>query len=281
LRGLAWRFVAGEDLDAGLTAARSLSSRGIAATLNRVGTHVGSEAEAILAADALVAAVHSIASTGLDCHLSLKLTQVGLDIDPTLCGRQVDRILAAARSVGTFVRIDMEEAAYVAATVGMFDAARRSFGPDAVGLAWQSYLKGGRPRLERLVADGARIRLVKGGYWESADVVLSDRREIDAAFRADIGFLLRHGDRPAIATHDPTAVAHTLDVAAGAGIEAGGYEFQMLYGVKVDLQDALVRQGQRVRSYVPYGADWYEYVLGCLRRVPSGALDRLARRRPR
>ena len=284
VRDVAWRFVAGEDLDAGLAVLRVLNARGIRGTLNYVGTHVRSEAEAIAAADAAIESLRRIHETGLESHVSLKLTQVGLDLDEDLCRAQLRRVLDVAAEVGNFVRIDMEESAYTEQTIRLFEEARDAYGSDRVGIAVQSYLRHRGEDLERLLAGDSRIRLVKGGYWEPAGVVFRRKAEVDRAFLRDLDRLLTRGSRPAIATHDLRAIDHARAIAELAGLDKGSFEFQMLYGVRPDLQDSLVRGGYGVRCYVPYGGQWYAYVLGCVRRLPGGALQRLrerARRRRR
>jgi len=281
VREVAWRFVAGEDLQAGLDVIRALNAKGIKGTLNHVGTHVRSEAEAISAADEAIAALRGLHAAGLDSHISMKLTQIGLDIRPDFCRTQLRRVLDCAREVDTFVRIDMEESGYVESTIGLFEEMREEYGAEKIGIVLQSYLRDRSADLARLAAAGSRIRLVKGGYWEPADVVYRKRRDVDGAFFADVERLLRDGCHPAIATHDPAAISFARRVAASTGLAKDALELQMLYGVRSDLQDRLVRAGYVVRCYVPYGGQWYEYVLGCLRRVPGGILqrtrDRLAR----
>jgi len=281
VREVAWRFVAGEDLPGGLSVIRALNARGVKGTLNYVGTHVRSEAEAIAAADEAIAALRGLRAAGLDSHISVKPTQIGLDIRPELCRAQLRRVLDSARDVGTFVRIDMEESGYVEAIIGLFEEMREEYGAEQVGIVLQSYLRHRGDDLGRLAASGSRIRLVKGGYWEPADVVYRAKRDVDGAFYADIERLLRGGRHPAIATHDPVAIGLACRVAASTGLAKDAFEFQMLYGVRSDLRDRLVRAGYIVRCYVPYGGQWYEYVLGCLRRVPGGVLqqarDRVAR----
>jgi proline dehydrogenase len=276
LRNVAWRFVAGEDLDAGLAAARVLAAHGIDATLNHIGTHVRVEAAAVEAAGAAIACLRRIRAEGASAYLSLKLTQIGLDVSDGLCAEQLTRVLDAGREAGVFVRIDMEESSYVDRTLALYERARAARGDDAVGIVLQSYLRGRAGDVERLAASGARVRIVKGGYWEPDAVVHRRRAEIDAAFLRDVEVLLRRGRRPAVATHDPSAIAHARRVAAEAGLGPRDFELQMLYGVRPDLQRELAAAGHAVRSYVPYGRSWYEYALGCARRVPGGALRRAA-----
>jgi proline dehydrogenase len=278
VRDLAWRFVAGEDLDAGLRVIASLNAQGIGGSLNHVGAHVRDRGQAVAAADAAIDSLHAIHARKLDCHLSVKLTQIGLDVDEGLCRTQLRRVLDCAGRLGIFLRIDMEESPYVERTIGLFEEVRRAHGADAVGIVLQSYLRNGRGHLERLVAGGSRIRLVKGGYWERAAVVHRGKADIDAAFRTDMELLLRRGRHPAIATHDERAIERARRIAEEAGLDRQAFEFQMLLGVGEELQERLVREGHPVRCYVPYGRGWYEYVLGCARRLPGGALRRLGGR---
>jgi proline dehydrogenase len=278
VRDLAWRFVAGEDLDAALGAVRDLNARSIKATLNYVGTHVHTEPEAVAAGDAALESLRRIEQERLDANVSVKLTHLGLDVSEDLCRRQLRRVLDGARQVGGFVRIDMEESPYVERTLRVFEDARETHGPDTVGIVLQSYLRNRGGDLARVVAAGSRVRLVKGGYWEAADVVYRKKADVDAAFLRDIDRLVARGRQPAIASHDANAIARACRVAADAGIDRCAIEFQMLYGVRPELQAALVRDGYPVRAYVPYGSRWYEYVLGCVRRLPGGALRQLGER---
>ena len=278
VRDVAWRFVAGEDLAAGLDTVGALNARGIQATLSYVGTHVRDEAAAVAAADEVIAALRGIHAAGLDSHLSLKLTLVGLDVSAELCRAQLRRILDCARDVGIFVRIDMEESPYVEATIDLFEEMRDEYGAQRVGIVLQSYLRNRRDDLGRLVGAGSQVRLVKGGYWESPEVVFAAKRDVDRAFLSDIELLMAAAPRPAIATHDPVAIETACRAAATTGRDRATFEFQMLYGVRPDLQDRLVREGYLVRCYVPYGGQWYAYVLGCLRRVPGGILARARER---
>jgi proline dehydrogenase len=282
IRDLAWRFVAGENLDAGITAVRSMNARGIKGTLNYIGTHVKDEAEAVASADAVIDALRRIDEEGLDSNLSVKLTQIGLDIDESLCRAQLKRILEVAGRLGNFVRIDMEESQYTESTLQIFEEMRNAFGADTVGIVLQSYLRDRGDDLERMIAGGSRIRLVKGGYWESAEIAFRRKADIENAFRKDLEALLSRGRHPAIATHDPKFLFQALDLAAREGIDPAAFELQFLYGVRPDLQNSLVHDGYTVRCYIPYGGNWYTYLLGCLRRIPGGILRRVSERiRPR
>jgi len=273
VRELAWRFVAGEGLEAAIAATRTLNARGIVATLSNVGTHVREEAVAIAAAEAAVDALRRIAAERVEANVSVKPTQLGLDVDAELCRRELSRVLDAARQCLSFVWIDMEESAYTERILVLFEELRRTYG-DLVGVTLQSYLHRNRGDLARLAACGARIRLTKGGYWETGPAVLHRKADIDEAFGRDLEFLLERGSYPALATHDEDAIERARRAAERAGPARGGFEFQMLYGVRSDLQELLAHEGYAVRAYVPYGDEWWEYLLGCLRRVPGGVARR-------
>jgi proline dehydrogenase len=278
MRGIAWRFVAGEDLAAGLAAVRALNCRGIRGTLNFVGWHVRDEPGAVAATDQAIESLRRIREEGIDSHVSIKLTQIGLDIDEAMCRAHLIRILDCAASVGNFVRIDMEELAYADATLRLFAEMLDRYGDETVGIVLQSYLRNRPGDLQSLIERGARIRLVKGAYRESADAVYRVQADIDKAFGRDIELLLRLGRHPAIATHDPDAIDRVRTIQGQAGLDKGTFEFQMLYGVRPKLQAALVGEGYAVRCYIPYGADWQSYVVGCVRRLPGGTVRRIANR---
>ncbi|MBI4566654.1 MAG: proline dehydrogenase family protein [Planctomycetes bacterium] len=273
VRRLARRFLAGEELESGLAALRALRARGIRGTLNHVGAHVLREDEVVAAGDAAVEALHHIQREGLEAHLSVKLTQIGLDIDEELCRALLWRVLGCARRLGNFVRIDMEESAYTERTLKLFEEAHGFFGGDTVGIAVQSYLRSRQDDLKRLLDAGARVRLVKGGYREVEAVAWHRKVEIDRAFRGDMERLFACGRLPALATHDPRFIEEACHLAAGR--DRSDFEFQMLYGVRPDLQERLAREGYRVRCYVPWGRRWLPYVLGCARRLLGGTLRRL------
>ncbi len=279
LRDMAWHFVAGEKLENGLDAVRGLNAKGIKGTLNLIGTHVKNRDEVPRNTDQIIACLESIRSGGLDSHLSLKLTKIGLDVDEALCRQELRRVMEAASAQGVYVRIDMEESAYVEATLRLFEEALDEF-PGQVGIVLQSYLHRNRADLDRMVALGAGIRLVKGGYWESPEVVVRGKEAMDAAFLRDLETALAHGGSLALATHDPAAIARAMEVVAKHKLPQSALEIQLLYGVRQDLAEDLASKGWPVRCYVPYGAQWYEYVLGCVRRDPRGALGSRPRQTP-
>ena len=274
LRQLAWRFVAGEDLDAGVRVVQSLQEYGILASLNFVGTHVHDRDEAHTAADSAVEALSRIHDERLAASLSVKPTQLGLDIDEDLCRMHLRRLVEKAARAGLFVRIDMEERAYVEATLRLFEELRDEFGVDTVGIVIQSYLRDREGDLERLIDTGSSVRLTKGGYWEP-EVAYTNKADIDRRFERDLRLLLENGRSPAIATHDEHFIGLARTLADEGGLDPSEFEFQMLYGVRTDLQRKLASEGYRVRCYVPYGGQWLTYFLGCVRRLPNGFLRRL------
>ena len=193
LRDLAGRFVGGDDLPAALATVRRLQSAGLKGSLNYHGMHAETAGEAQAAVDQAIQSLQAIAAEGLEAHVSVKLTKIGFDLDPAMADAGLRRILDCAASTGGFVRLDMEEAAYLDDTLWIFEAMLERYGRDTVGIVIQSYLRHRRPDLDRLMDRGARIRLVKGGYRESPDLVFRRKAEVDAAFLEDIERLLRQG----------------------------------------------------------------------------------------
>ena len=269
LREFAGRFVGGDDLPAGLAAVRGLNARSIKGSLNFHGMHATKALEAQNATNQAIESLRKIFEEGIDSHVSVKLTKIGLDIDLELCRTHLRQIMDCAASAKGFVRIDMEESAYVEETLRIFEGMQDRYGGDAIGIVIQSYLRHRAGDLDHLIARGARVRIVKGGYREPPDRVFQTRTEVDAAFYRDIERLLIRGISPAIATHDSEAVAHTVALRERLGLSKGAFEFQMLYGVKPELQTRLLADGYSVRCYVPYGGEWAVHLLGCLRRIPT------------
>ena len=271
-RAMAWRFVAGEDLDTALGVVRALNERGIQATLDHLGENVTSAPEAVRATDEAIAILRGIAAAGVRSHLSVKPTQVGFDLGDAFCLEQFRRILAAARDTGNFVRIDMEGSPYTRRTLDLYAALREEYDADTVGVVIQSYLRRSQADLDRLIAARARIRLVKGAYNEPPDLAFPNKADVDRAYRVQMEQLLARGRYPAIATHDERLIGRAQGFAAAEGIEPGRFEFQMLYGVRRDLQERLAREGYNVRCYVPYGAQWYPYFMRRLAERPANVV---------
>jgi proline dehydrogenase len=269
-RPLVRRFVAGETLGEAIENVRKLNAAGMTATLDYLGESVGTAAEAGAAATQYIAILHAIERAGARCNASLKLTQMGLDVDRGLCLRNVEQIVAQAAQFDNFIRIDMEGSEYTQITLDIFKAifARHK----NVGVVIQSYLYRSEADIRELNALGARVRLCKGAYSEPATVAFPAKADTDANFVKLMQLLLSEGNYPGIATHDERMIEATREYAAGQGINSDRFEFQMLYGIRRDLQDQLVRDGFRLRIYVPYGEEWYPYMVRRLAERPANIL---------
>jgi proline dehydrogenase len=266
---LAARFVAGETVDAAVTAVTALNALGITATLDALGESVTDAREARAARDTYLATLDRIAQAGAQSHVSVKLTQVGIDIDEQLCVDNMRAIIARALQHRSFVRIDMEGSAYTARTLRLFtERFHPDFG-DAVGIVLQSYLRRTAADVEEMIARRARVRLCKGAYQEPPDIAFPDKRDVDANYVACMMRLLEGGSYPAIATHDARILARARAFTRERAIPVDRYEFQMLYGVRRDLQQALRREGYRLRVYVPFGDQWYPYLMRRLAERPA------------
>lgn len=262
------RFVAGETIEEAIAAAQAVEAQGLAQTLDLLGESVATESEARAATEAYLAMLPRIVAAGIGRNISIKLTQLGLDLSPELAERHLRLILERAREDDFFVRIDMENSPYVEATLTTFERMWHA-GLNNVGVVLQSALKRSDADLSRLLALGARVRLVKGAYKEPAAVAWQAKAEVDAAYVRLLERLLPEGRFPAIATHDPAMIARARAIAAGAGITPERYEFQMLYGVRRDLQASLRREGVGVRVYIPYGREWFPYFMRRLGERPA------------
>jgi proline dehydrogenase len=263
------RFVAGETLDAAVSAVRELNGRGISASLDVLGESVTSVEEARSSAALVVETQERIAAEKLDCNVSIKLTQMGLDLDRGLCLENVGRILERGRALGMFVRIDMESSAHTQRTLDLFERELLPAHGDRVGIVVQSYLRRTAADVDRLIGARARVRLCKGAYDEPAAVAFPAKSDVNRSYAELMERLLERGNHPAIATHDPTLIAQARRFVAAKGIGPERFEFQMLYGVRRDLQEELQRAGFRVRVYVPYGTHWYPYFMRRLAERPA------------
>ncbi len=263
----AYRFVAGETLDEALAAVRALNAEGMRATLDCLGEAVTSGEAARRAASTYLEALDRIAAAGADSHVSLKLTQFGLDIDPALCRANLEAVLERARLHGNFVRIDMEDSRHTQATIDLYKAVRQKY--DNVGIVIQAYLYRSEADVRELAALGANLRLCKGAYNEPASVAFPRKRDVDANYRRLAEFYLLSGNFLAAATHDEALIEHVIAFAAAKGVPRGRFEFQMLYGIRRDLQRRLVARGFGVRVYVPFGTEWYAYFMRRLAERPA------------
>jgi len=270
-RQLARRFVAGETLDDGVRVARMLNAKGCSASLDHLGENTTNRSGAEAAAGAYLALLDRLAAERLDANISLKLTQLGLDIDQGLCESLLERIVARAHERGSFVSIDMESSAYTERTLALFRHVYKHY-PDAVGPAIQAYLYRSGRDVRALIRLGARVRLCKGAYAEPPSVAYPRKQDVDRSFARLMELLLLLGHFPGIATHDARLIAHAQRFAAQWDIGPDRYEFQMLYGVRRDLQEALVGEGYRLRVYVPFGDAWYPYLTRRLAERPANLL---------
>lgn len=268
-RAFANRFVAGETLDTAMAAVRALNARGITASLDLLGESVHNEAEARETARQYVELLDRIASEGLDSNVSLKLTAMGMDVSEDLCLRLMDEVLGRARDHGTFVRIDMESSAYTQRTLDMFEHRLYPSFREHVGIVLQSYLYRTMADVEDAIRLRARVRLCKGAYKEPDTVAFPDKKDVDDSYVRAMQLLLARGNYPGIATHDEAMIDATKSYALEQGIPRDRFEFQMLYGVRRDLQDQLVDEGYRLRVYVPFGTQWYPYLMRRLAERPA------------
>ncbi|MEP7033347.1 MAG: proline dehydrogenase family protein [Actinomycetota bacterium] len=264
---VASRFVAGEHLDDAIRVAGDLDRRKVATILDHLGENVTAPEHAAAAVRAYVRALERIgAERSLDLCISVKLTQLGLDFSNELCVANLEQVLAAARDAGALVMIDMESSVYVDRTLQVFRKLRTRH--DRVGLAIQAYLRRTPHDVHRL-PEGSIIRLVKGAYLEPPEAAFDDRREVDAAFAHLTATLLTRGHTVHVATHDPKLLTGTTAFVERRAISWARVEFQMLYGVRRDLQGRLANDGYPVRVYVPYGTEWYPYLTRRLAERPA------------
>jgi proline dehydrogenase len=267
-RGFARRFIAGETVVEAIAAARAIEASGMTQTLDYLGESVTTIAEADGATRAYLGIIDRIVAAGIGRNLSLKLTQLGLTIDRATSVDNLRRLLDAAAAHEFFVRIDMENSPFTDVTLEIFETLWQQ-GYRNAGVVLQSYLPRSIEDARRMNRLGARVRLVKGAYREPRGVAHQTREEVDGAFVELSKILLAEGNYPAIATHDPAMIDATLAFAAGRGVPPDAYEFQMLYGIRRDLQTRLVRDGYRVRVYVPFGREWFPYFMRRLGERPA------------
>ncbi len=265
------RFVAGETLDRAAEVARGLNRQGLAVALDHLGENTTTDEGASVAVSMATVTIDRIWRDSLDAYLSIKLTQLGLDVGEFVVMRCVRSVLAQAKTRKCFVRIDMEGSSYTARTIEVFEQLRRDH--DTVGIVIQACLYRSAEDAERLSGIGARIRLCKGAYDEPHHIAFRRKRDTDRNYVRIMENLLRRGTAPAIATHDPAILDRACEFTLRNHISADRFEFQMLYGVRRDLQEQLVRRGYRVRVYVPFGTQWYPYMTRRLAERPANLLS--------
>jgi proline dehydrogenase len=265
LRFGANRFVAGETIREAIAKVRDLNNKGLVCTLDHLGEFVFSREEATECADYCIKTLDAIHESGVDCNLSLKLTQIGLDIDINLCRDNMRRILDTAKKYGNFVRIDMEDYGHCQQTLDLLHELRCDY--DNVGTVIQAYLY----RTEKDMDDlkGVPLRLVKGAYKESPEVAYPDKKDVDENYKKIIKKHLLNGSYTAIASHDDQIIEYTKQIVKEYNIPRDQFEFQMLYGIRTQSQIELAQQGYKMRVYVPYGNDWYGYFMRRLAERPA------------
>lgn len=263
------RFVAGETVADALAAARQLNAKGITASLDLLGESVYTEKEARSARDAYLNLLDRIHESKLQANVSVKLTAMGLDIDHELCVAIMQDILGRAQQYDTFVRLDMESSAYTDITLKLFEDRLYPAYKANVGVVLQSCLYRTGADVEHMNALRARVRLCKGAYKEPPSVAYPDKKDVDATYVKCMHELMLKGNYPGIATHDAAIITEAKRFAKEQGIANDRFEFQMLYGVRRDLQEGLVKEGYRVRCYVPFGTQWYPYLMRRLAERPA------------
>ena len=269
-RLVAQRFVAGESLDDAIKAARNVNNAMQLASLDLLGENVSDEAGARRAAENYLSIFKRIEKEKLDANVSLKLTQLGLDLSEQLCQELLEEIVAHATAQGNFVRIDMEGSAYTDRTVEMTKRVRAKF--SGVGTVMQAYLHRAEKDVLDLLAAGCRLRLCKGAYQEPPEIAFPNKADVDANYVKLMKLILPSGIYHGIATHDAAMIDATKRFVLENSIHRDQFEFQMLYGIRTDLQEQLVREGFRLRIYIPYGTDWFPYFMRRLAERPANLM---------
>jgi proline dehydrogenase len=277
------RFVAGTKIEDAIRAIRELNAKGINVTLDHLGENTSRPEEASEATAAIISTLDEIKNSGVCANVSIKLTQIGLGLDERVCGQNLERILTRAKENDNFVRVDMEDTPYTDKTINLFCQMRQK-GFSNTGLVLQSYLYRTEADARKLLADGIPLRLVKGAYQEPADKAFPKKADVDANYDLLVKIMMDAalaanapkvaGDGcfppiPAVATHDEHRVEFAQHYAEKIGLPKDAYEFQMLYGIRRDLQERLVKDGYLVRVYVPFGTHWYPYFMRRLAERPA------------
>ena len=278
------RFIAGTTIDEALQVVRSLNEKGINATLDQLGEHTSTPEEANRAADGIIAVLNAIQDAGVRSNVSIKLSQIGMGMDDDVCAANLERILTVAKKHKNFIRIDIEDSPYVDKTIGFYRGMlEKGFTTKTVGMAVQSYLYRAEKDTRELAEIGTTFRLIKGAYKEPADVAFPKKTDVDANYDTLSSILIdaslaqetrlskdgRIPAIPAIATHDEKRVEFAKSYAQKVGLPKTGLEFQMLYGIRRDLQESLSQEGYPVRVYVPFGTHWYPYFMRRLAERPA------------
>jgi len=277
------RFVAGETLNEAIAVVKDLNSRGIFTTLDHLGENVTSREEAILAADEVITIINRLVDEGVPSGISIKLSQIGLVLDPEICRQNLLRIVERASERNIFIRIDMEDSSLTQATLDLFNSVRDEGFENCTGIVIQSSLLRSLDDIQVLMSESCNVRICKGAYKEPRTVAYPKKKSVDENFDRITELLLDRSLEignsvspdgsfpalPAIATHDQVRVDHALSYADRIGLDRRGLEFQMLFGIREDIQESLRNQGYAVRVYVPYGSEWYPYFVRRLAERPA------------
>ncbi len=281
---VASRFVAGTTIDEAIDVVKALNEKGINATLDQLGEHTATPEEANAAADGIIAVLEAIQKAGVRSNISIKLTQIGMGMDDEVCRANLSRILSVAKKYGNFVRIDIEDSPWVDKTIQLYNEQyERGLAVNTFGMAVQSYLYRAEQDVRAMLSKGIRFRLVKGAYKEPPEVAFPAKADVDANYDTLASILIdasleqksklsKDGRIPpivAIASHDEKRIAFAKVYAEKVGLPKNGIEFQMLYGIRRDLQEQLAAEGYPVRVYVAYGAQWYPYFMRRLAERPA------------
>lgn len=269
-RKVASRFVAGDTLEEAIQATQKLNHAGLQVSLDHLGENVSSAEEAEHTAEDYITILDQIKDNNLLSHISIKLTALGLDISDDLCRRNVETVLERASQYGIFVRVDMEGSAYTERTIRIVTEVHQKF--SNIGTVMQAYLYRTADDIEQLLEAGVRIRLVKGAYREPREIAYPRKSDVDRNYLQLMKVLLSRADYPAIATHDEKMIAEAKEFAQRNEIDKSKFEFQMLYGIRRDLQAKLFSEGYNVRVYVPYGTYWYPYLTRRMAERPANLM---------
>ena len=269
LKKMTRRFVAGEDIEEAIAAIREINKLGCTASFDHLNESVANQAETEEEVREYLRILARIDETGIRSNVSIKLTQFGLDIDPELAYKNARTVVEEAARRGNFVRVDMEQSSVTQTTIDIFKRLRSEFGLNDVGIVLQSYLRRTFEDAQELLKIPARIRICKGAYNEPPEVAFPDKKDVDDNYVRVMKLLLSSGTYHGIATHDPNMINATIRYAREEGIGKDAFEFQMLYGVRRDLQEKLAADGYNVRVYVPYGKHWYPYFMRRLAERPA------------
>ncbi|MEH7553927.1 proline dehydrogenase [Priestia megaterium] len=261
------QVVAGDTIESAIRKVNQLNQKGLVCTLDHLGEFVFTEEEARLSTAMCIQTLEAIAESGVQSNLSLKMTSLGLDISKELCMENMGRILHTARMNNIFVRIDMEDYLHCQISLDMYKELRKEF--DNVGIVIQAYLYRTEQDMNDLHQYQANLRLVKGAYKESPEVSFPEKKDVDENYKKIIKMHLLNGHYTAVASHDEEMIQYTKRLVRENGISNDQFEFQMLYGICVELQDRLVKEGYKVRVYVPYGIDWFGYFMRRLAERPA------------